>query len=203
MRTLSAPPTGSRCKRWTPRTSPWWRWCYEAPVLTTTDATETWPWGWTCWTWWVVVSHLCPRIALDRFGDREIQQIRDDRVVSKREEESSFWFPNEQKSHIFEFFQSFPIFFLSLLRVRDDDDEKSKRTGKFLPADSSSSRCLRDESENASERQKPKTTTTFLLFVFERSRFKRERKRDWPKPKTSSFHFFFLSRHDDNSRAKC
>ena len=107
-----------------------------------------------------------------------MQQIRDDRVVSKREEESSFWFPNEQKSHIFEFFQSFPIFFLSLLRVRDDDDEKSKRTGKFLPADSSSSRCLRDESENASERQKPKTTTTFLLFVFERSRFKRERKRD-------------------------
>lgn len=204
MRTLSAPPTGSRCKRWTPRTSPWWRWCYEAPVLTTTDATETWPWGWTCWTWWVVVSYLCPRIALDRFGDREMQQIRDDRVVSKREEESSFWFPNEQKSHIFEFFQSFPIFFLSLLRVRDDDDdEKSKRTGKFLPADSSSSRCLRDESENALERQKPKTTTTFLLFVFERSRFKRERKRDWPKPKTSSFHFFFLSRHDDNSRAKC
>lgn len=205
MRTLSAPPTGSRCKRWTPRTSPWWRWCYEAPVLTTTDATETWPWGWTCWTWWVVVSYLCPRIALDRFGDREMQQIRDDRVVSKREEESSFWFPNEQKSHIFEFFQSFPIFFLSLLRAckrrRRRKEQKNKR--KFLPADSSSSRCLRDESENALERQKPKTTTTFLLFVFERSRFKRERKRDWPKPKTSSFQFFFLSRHDDNSRAKC
>lgn len=114
-------------------------------------------------------------------------------LVSQRAKVSHFW--------IFPIFSDLFPFSSPCERRRRRKEQKNKR--KFLPADSSSSRCLRDESENALERQKPKTTTTFLLFVFERSRFKRERKRDWPKPKTSSFQFFFLSRHDDNSRAKC
>lgn len=135
---------------------------------------------------------------------RDTTDTRRPRCIEERRREFVLVSQRAKVSQFLNFSNLFRSFsFLFSVRVRDDDDEKSKRTGKFLPADSSSSRCLRDESENASERQKPKTTTTFLLFVFERSRFKRERKRDWPKPKTSSFHFFFLSRHDDNSRAKC
>ncbi len=115
----------------------------------------------------VSVIERCNRYATTALYRREKKRVR-------------FGFPTSKSLTVFEFFQSFPIFFLSLLRAckrrRRRKEQKNKR--KFLPADSSSSRCLRDESENALERQKPKTTTTFLLFVFERSRFKRERKRD-------------------------
>ena len=124
MRTLSAPPTGSRCKRWTPRTSPWWRWCYEAPVLTTTDATETWPWGWTCWTWCVSYISLSVHRSRSFRWSRDATDTRRPRCI---EESLLLWFPNEQKSHIFEFFQCNPIFFLSLLRVRETTGAAKER----------------------------------------------------------------------------
>ena len=97
-------------------------------------------------------THLCLLcIALDRFdNDREMQRIRDDRVVSKKSV-CCCGFPNEQKSHIFEFFQRNPIFFLSLLRVRETTGAAKERGRSFRWTRSSSSRCLRDESENARE----------------------------------------------------
>jgi hypothetical protein len=63
----------------------------------------------------------------------------------------SWVFPNEQKSHIFEFFQRNPIFFLSLLRARETTGAAKERGRSFRWTRSSSSRCLRDESENARE----------------------------------------------------
>jgi len=120
--------------------------------------------------------YLCLCIALDRFNDREMQRIRDDRVVSKRV--CCCGFPNEQKSHIFEFFQFNPIFFLSLLRVRET-------TGAAKERERSSRRTRRRRlvvcamKAKMRERETAENKDNFsLLFVFERSRFKRERTRD-------------------------
>ena len=63
----------------------------------------------------------------------------------------SWVFPSAQKSHIFEFFQRNPIFFLSLLRARETTGAAKERGRSFRWTRSSSSRCLRDESENARE----------------------------------------------------
>ena len=75
----------------------------------------------------------------------------------------SWVFPNEQKSHIFEFFQFNPIFFLSLLRVRETRRERQKN-GNAPPGGLVVSLFARWKRKCF--RQKPKTTTTFPFFLF-------------------------------------
>ena len=143
--------------------------------------------------------YLCLCIALDRFNDREMQRIRDDRVVSKRV--CCCGFPNEQKSHIFEFFQRNPIFFLSLLRARETTGAAKERERSFrwtrrrrLVV------CAMKVTMRESDRRKQ--GQLFLLFVFERSYVLNERERETDQSqKSSSFQYNFLFRHDN--RAKC
>jgi len=148
-------------------------------------------------------THLCLLcIALDRFdNDREMQRIRDDRVVSKKSKVCCRGFPNEQKSHIFEFFQRNPIFFLSLLRARETTGAAKERERSFrwtrrrrLVV------CAMKVTMRESDRRKQ--GQLFLLFVFERSYVLNERERETDQSqKSSSFRYNFLFRHDN--RAKC
>jgi len=134
-------------------------------------------------------THLCLLcIALDRFdNDREMQRIRDDRVVSKKSKVCCRGFPNEQKSHIFEFFQRNPIFFLSLLRARETTGAAKERERSFrwtrrrrLVV------CAMKVTMRESDRRKQ--GQLFPSFCFwEIVCFKRERTRDWPKPKIILF----------------
>ena len=113
----------------------------------------------------------------------------------------SWVFPNEQKSHIFEFFQRNPIFFLSLLRVRETTGAAKERARSFrwtrrrrLVV------CAMKVKMRESDRRKQ--GQLFPSFCFwEIVCFKRERTRDWPKPKILSFRYNFFFRHDN--RAKC
>ena len=113
----------------------------------------------------------------------------------------SWVFPNEQKSHIFEFFQRNPIFFLSLLRVRETTGAAKERECSFrwtrrrrLVV------CAMKVKMRESDRRKQ--GQLFLLFVFERSYVLNERERETDQSqKSSSFQYNFFFRHDN--RAKC
>lgn len=113
----------------------------------------------------------------------------------------SWVFPNEQKSHIFEFFQRNPIFFLSLLRVRETTGAAKERERSFrwtrrrrLVV------CAMKVKMRESDRRKQ--GQLFLLFVFERSYVLNERERETDQSqKSSSFQYNFFFRHDN--RAKC
>ena len=113
----------------------------------------------------------------------------------------SWVFPNEQKSHIFEFFQRNPIFFLSLLRARETTGAAKERERSFrwtrrrrLVV------CAMKVKMRESDRRKQ--GQLFLLFVFERSYVLNERERETDQSqKSSSFQYNFFFRHDN--RAKC
>ena len=113
----------------------------------------------------------------------------------------SWVFPNEQKSHIFEFFQRNPIFFLSLLRVRETTGAAKERERSFrwtrrrrLVV------CAMKVKMRESDRRKQ--GQLFLLFVFGRSYVLNERERETDQSqKSSSFQYNFFFRHDN--RAKC
>ena len=113
----------------------------------------------------------------------------------------SWVFPNEQKSHIFEFFQRNPIFFLSLLRARETTGAAKERERSF--------RWTRRRrlvvcamKVKMREGDRRKQGQLFLLFVFERSYVLNERERETDQSqKSSSFQYNFFFRHDN--RAKC
>ena len=97
----------------------------------------------------------------------------------------SWVFPNEQKSHIFEFFQRNPIFFLSLLRVRETTGAAKERERSFrwtrrrrLVV------CAMTVKMRESDRRKQ--GQLFLLFVFERSYVLNERERETDQSQKSS-----------------
>ena len=97
----------------------------------------------------------------------------------------SWVFPNEQKSHIFEFFQRNPIFFLSLLRVRETTGAAKERERSFrwtrrrrLVV------CAMKVKMRESDRRKQ--GQLFLLFVFERSYVLNERERETDQSQKSS-----------------
>ena len=112
------------------------------------------------------------------------------------------WFSQRAKvSHIFEFFQRNPIFFLSLLRARETTGAAKERERSFrwtrrrrLVV------CAMKVTMRESDRRKQ--GQLFLLFVFERSYVLNERERETDQSqKSSSFRYNFLFRHDN--RAKC
>jgi hypothetical protein len=97
----------------------------------------------------------------------------------------SWVFPNEQKSHIFEFFQRNPIFFLSLLRARETTGAAKERERSFrwtrrrrLVV------CAMKVKMRESDRRKQ--GQLFLLFVFERSYVLNERERETDQSQKSS-----------------
>lgn len=146
-------------------------------------------------------THLCLLcIALDRFdNDREMQQIRDDRVVSKRV--CCCGFPTS-KSLTFLNFSNVIRSFSFLFSARER--RRAQRKNGDVPFGGLVRRrlvvCAMKVKMRESDRRKQ--GQLFPSFCFwEIVCFKRERTRDWPKPKILSFRYNFFFRHDN--RAKC
>ena len=136
-------------------------------------------------------TYLCLCIALDRFdNDREMQQIRDDRVVSKRV--CCCGFPTS-KSLTFLNFSNVIRSFSFLFSARER--RRAQRKNGDVPFGGLVRRrlvvCAMKVKMRESDRRKQRQL--FLLFVFERSYVLNERERETDQSqKHPLFNFFFF-----------